>query len=354
MTDNEVIQKLVTTSGRINSNISRNLPNDIKQYLEQRFDNITSWKEALYNIIHPNEDIYCPICGKLKKFYNNRDKMKHTKFLHYGNEKYINVELIKKTKLERYGNENFVNSEKALKTKLERYGSYVNTEKLKKAWNNFSDEKMNDIINKRKETKLKKYGSKNFVNSEKAKQTKLKKYNDQTFNNRTKAYQTMLNIYGVKNYANTQEWKDKISDKKWQENRKKKEYETKKKHNSFNISKNENIIYNLLLEKYNNVIRQYKSDLYPFHCDFYLPDLDLYIEYQGTWTHGLHPFNENNKEDIDKLNLWKSKNSKYYDNAINTWTIRDVNKRNIAKQNNLNWIEFFNFDNFKKWLNNNE
>lgn len=38
----------------------------------------------------------------------------------------------------------------------------------------------------------------------------------------------MLNIYGVKNYANTQEWKDKISDKKWQENRKKKEYETKK------------------------------------------------------------------------------------------------------------------------------
>ena len=76
--------------------------------------------------------------------------MKHTKFLHYGNEKYINVELIKKTKLERYGNENFVNSEKALKTKLERYGSYVNTEKLKKAWNNFSDEKMNDIINKRK------------------------------------------------------------------------------------------------------------------------------------------------------------------------------------------------------------
>lgn len=42
MTDNEVIQKLVTKSGRINSNISRNLPNDIKQYLEQRFDNITS------------------------------------------------------------------------------------------------------------------------------------------------------------------------------------------------------------------------------------------------------------------------------------------------------------------------
>lgn len=164
----------------------------------------------------------------------------------------------------------------------------------------------------------------------------------------------MLNIYGVKNYTYTQEWKNKVLDQKWQDQRKKKEYETKKKHNSFNISNIENIIYNLLLEKYNNVLRQYKSELYPYHCDFYLPDLDLYIEYQGTWTHGLHPFNENNKEDIDKLNLWKSKKSKYYDNAINTWTIRDVNKRYIVKQNNLNWIEFFNLEDFKKWLNNNE
>ena len=101
MTDNEVIQKLVTTSGRINSNISRNLPNDIKQYLEQRFDNITSWKEALYNIIHPNEDIYCPICGKLKKFYNNTKYLKTC-----GSKKCIDTlsQLkSKKTKFEKYG-----------------------------------------------------------------------------------------------------------------------------------------------------------------------------------------------------------------------------------------------------------
>ena len=67
------------------------------------------------------------------------------------------------------------------------------------------------------------------------------------------------------------------------------------------------------------------------------------IEYNGTWTHGGHPFDENNQEDIDKLNLWKSKNTKYYNNAISTWTNRDIRKRNIAKQNNLNFIELWNF-----------
>ena len=49
-------------------------------------------------------------------------------------------------------------------------------------------------------------------------------------------------------------------------------------------------------------------------------------------------------EDITILNLWKNKNLSYYDNAITTWTIRDVNKRNIAKQNNLNFIEIWNIE----------
>ena len=35
-----------------------------------------------------------------------------------------------------------------------------------------------------------------------------------------------------------------------------------------------------------DIIRQYKSDLYPFACDFYIPSLDLYIECNYHWTHG--------------------------------------------------------------------
>jgi len=117
------------------------------------------------------------------------------------------------------------------------------------------------------------------------------------------------------------------------------------------MSKSENKSYNVLKEKYSDIIYQYKSDLYPFNCDFYIPSLNLYIECNYHWTHGGHPYNENNKKDQNQLKNWKEKNTKFYNNAINTWTIRDVNKRNIAKQNNLNYIEFWSLKELKTWLN---
>ena len=128
--------------------------------------------------------------------------------------------------------------------------------------------------------------------------------------------------------------------------------------NSFNKSNEENICFKLLCNKFNNIIRQYSSDLYPFNCDFYIPSINLYIEYQGSHFHHFHPFNENNINDINELNRLKKleqeelkiKNKTQYTQIINTWTIRDVNKRNIAKQNNLNWIEFFTIDELKEWL----
>lgn len=51
-----------------------------------------------------------------------------------------------------------------------------------------------------------------------------------------------------------------------------------------------------------------------------------------------------NKDDIHKLNIWKSKDTEYYNNAIETWTKRDVNKRNIANKNKLNYLEIFSCD----------
>ena len=76
-------------------------------------------------------------------------------------------------------------------------------------------------------------------------------------------------------------------------------------------------------------------------CDFYLPKYDLFIEIQGSWTHGGHPFDKNNNDDIKILHKWISKNTKYYDNAIEVWTKRDVEKRQIAQINNLNFVEIF-------------
>ena len=118
--------------------------------------------------------------------------------------------------------------------------------------------------------------------------------------------------------------------------------ETKRKNKSFNTS-NIEIQFKTYLQSNNiSYICEYNKDVrYPFNCDFYLPYYDLFIEINGHWTHGQHPFDKNNENDILTLNLWKSKNTEFYDNAINVWTKRDVNKRTIAKTNNLNYLEIF-------------
>ena len=39
------------------------------------------------------------------------------------------------------------------------------------------------------------------------------------------------------------------------------------------------------------------------------------------------------------------KNNVQYEKAINIWTVKDVLKRETAKQNNLNYLEIFSIDN---------
>lgn len=131
-------------------------------------------------------------------------------------------------------------------------------------------------------------------------------------------------------------------------------YNTKKLNGTFKISKPEKEIYKILYIKYPDLIYQYRSEKYPFNCDFYIPSLDLYIEYQGNWTHGFKPYNPEDKECIEKLKLWNSKikeNKKYYSQAKYVWTNLDPRKRKIAKENNLNWIEFFSMEEFYQWYN---
>ena len=118
-------------------------------------------------------------------------------------------------------------------------------------------------------------------------------------------------------------------------------------------SKKENEIYEYLITLDKDTKRQYYSDLYPFHCDFYLPNFDVYIEYQGMWTHGKHPFNKDNDDDIALLETWKKKteNSKFYKSAIYTWTVSDELKRKTAKDNNLKYLEIYPKDSFKDIIN---
>lgn len=129
--------------------------------------------------------------------------------------------------------------------------------------------------------------------------------------------------------------------------------QTKKERGTFNTSKHENEAFELIIQKYPNTIRQYKSELYPFACDFYIPELELYIEYQESWTHGGKPFISTDGDCKKQLNYWKkkAKTSKFYQVAIQVWTERDVIKRTIAQQNGLNYIEIFNKQQLKEWLN---
>ena len=129
-----------------------------------------------------------------------------------------------------------------------------------------------------------------------------------------------------------------------------KRIDTMRKRGTFNTSKPEEESYELIKKVYPDVIRQYKCERYPWCCDFYIPSKDLFIECNYHWTHGGHPYNENNTLDVELLNKWKE-STKYYNNAATTWSVYDVNKRKLASINKLNYIEFWNINELKDWLN---
>lgn len=84
------------------------------------------------------------------------------------------------------------------------------------------------------------------------------------------------------------------------------------------------------------------SDQYPYLCDFYIKELDLYVELNITWTHGWHYYDK--EKDKYRLQKMINKNNGYYDNAIHTWTITDINKRDCAIRNNLNYAVVWNIE----------
>lgn len=125
------------------------------------------------------------------------------------------------------------------------------------------------------------------------------------------------------------------------------------KNNHRKFSKSEQYVYEQIKSIYPSVIRQYYDDRYPYHCDFYIPEHDLFIEYQGSEMHGNHPYDENDISDKEKVEELRrksverkritGKNISRYDVMIHTWTIRDVEKRKFAK--NLNYLELWSLEN---------
>lgn len=117
-------------------------------------------------------------------------------------------------------------------------------------------------------------------------------------------------------------------------------YEAKRKNGTFNTSSVEEHI-----KAFSGFESQYNKDArYPYLCDFYDRDRDLFIEVNASWTHGHHWYND--EEDADICKKWKAKtrDSKYYANALEVFTKRDVEKRNIACSNDLNYVTLWDSD----------
>lgn len=296
------------------------LNEDIKKYILHRYNDSLSIEETLKRIyykidVHPK----CPICGNLVTW----GACGNNKFFHDTCSLSCAGKLSLITIKNKYGYNNpmeFPHAKENLEnTMLKKYG-------VKHVLQN------KEIKKKQEQTCIDRFGTNNVFSSEYGKQ-KIKK--------------SLIKHFGVDHQMKCKEVKNKFN---WITSVAK-QIETKRKNNSFNTSKPEVESFNLLKEKYPDVINQYKDERYPFACDFYIPSLDLYIECNYHWTHGGHPYNENNKEDQLLLEKWKTHNAKFYKVAINTWTIRDVNKRNLAKQNNINYLEIWNINELKNWIN---
>ena len=95
------------------------------------------------------------------------------------------------------------------------------------------------------------------------------------------------------------------------------------------------------------IMKQYKDPMrYPFHCDFYVKEQDLFIELNLHWSHGGHPFDPNSEADRRKLEIWRKKaeTSKFYRQAIQVWTERDPLKLKTAQEHDLTYVMIYDWD----------
>jgi len=329
----ELILKVLTNSNskpigkRLHKVYEGKYPN-ILEYLNNRFPDMIERKEVFIRMrLKIEKRPVCQICGKPVKFKGYYDdpfriycsnsckenseekqqKMKQTYFRKYGT---TNLQKVKSV------------IEKKKKTSMKNFGvSYPMQSKI--------------IKDKSKESCIEKYGV---------------EYIQQVEYVKSKIKQTCIVKYGKTSYVATSKCKKLAHSKEAKEKR----YNTMKMNCTFNVSKPEEELYLYIKDKFPSVERQYRDkDRYPWNCDFYIPVLDLFLELNGTWTHGKHPYSSTSKDDLHIVECWKKKVEEghaYYNNAIKTWTIYDVNKRKRAEEEKLNFKEVWSLQEGKDFI----
>lgn len=78
----------------------------------------------------------------------------------------------------------------------------------------------------------------------------------------------------------------------------------------------------------------------------------MYIKLNGHFVHQTHLFDKDNPDDVSTLNKYKdlAKTSSFYDKVIHIWTVVDVEKHKVAKENNLNYILLWSVKDINKFL----
>lgn len=292
--------------------------------------------------------------------------LEHTNLYRYGVKSNLNFKETQE-KAQRNSHTKEAN-EKGLQTRIKRYGGsgFSSKETKQKIVNTMIDRygqdnpwKVKECQNRGKQTRLTKYGNSNFNNRVKAKQTCIDRYGvDSPIKNKdiqNKMKQTMLERYGVEYCTQS----DIIKQKRIETCQKRYNVKhfvqsiefasSKVKHKKF--SKVEQYFIDKLNKLNISYIAEYKNfTLYPYFCDFYLPDYNMYIELHCSWMHGGHKYT-GSKEDLMLVEKWQSKGTVQYKKAIDVWTKSDVEKLNCAIKNKLNYFTLYNKDEIDTFIN---
>ena len=345
----------------------------IKYKLEER--PVCKWcgGHVSFNGYHKGSMHYSACCCSSCHAKYTKDKRFETNIKKYGRKNFGSAEKVKEYWISHYGVDNpaktdFVKN-KMRETNLRKYGfncsskSEIVKEKTKqtclKRYGVEYAGQIEEAKEKSKKTCLEKYGSEYYIGSkdclEKTIEFSKQNYNVDWFTKseeiKNKAKKTMLRRYGVEYSMQIPKNKEYMSYLMSSYEMQERRYNTMKRNHTFNSSSTEEELFLYIKSRFPKVVRQYKDkNRYPYFCDFYIPELDYFIELQGYYTHGKHPFDPNSNEDLQLIEYYKKK---YGEDCqpITIWSIKDVEKRDCAKRNHLNFKEVWSLEDGKNFVN---
>ena len=369
------------------SNLSRNFEEEPLKKISNKLEDL-SYKDLSYLVENFS---FCDITKILKisdnylrrqlKIHNLKTKIDHRR-------KYPK-RTIEEKEIDKYGKLGLTHKEK-LQITYKKYPEIKNTaiKNFKKTWKNRTKEEEALRQTRIKQTKLEKYGDENYTNNAKRKITNIKHYGcisplltkeslvkshskeavkkanksrKQTWRNKSieekkKIYEnireTNMKRYGHVSHTQDPEWIAKHVNSLFFGSEKhlsilddiqRKRQLTMYKNGTLNTSHNfEDMLVQYLKDTYPQytILTQYNEDpRYPYMCDCYIKELDLFIEFQGSYFHNWRPFDYSAAHIKEYEEMIAHGGQK--ETIANVWRYKDTEKRECAKRNNLNYLEYW-------------